>query len=160
MAYIATSSHEDALDILQDAMFTLASRYAEKTEAEWPALFHRILQNKIRDWYRRQTLKRRLFFWLKKDDDSDDIQSYQDESHLQPADMLYADQLSHSIEIALSNLPLRQQQTFLLRAWQGLSVKQVADALQISEGSVKTHYSRALESLRKSLNHLEATYDE
>ncbi len=159
MAYIATSRHEDALDILQEAMYALAKYYANKSVDEWPALFHRILQNKIRDWYRLHALKNRIFFWQTNDSPLHEVELYEDEVNLQPANVLQSEQISKSIEKALSKLPLRQQQAFLLRAWQGLSVKQTADALQISEGSVKTHYSRALDSLRQNLKQLEVACD-
>ncbi len=155
MAYIATAKHEDALDIVQDAMFTLAKRYADKSEDEWPALFHRIVQNKIRDRYRRQQVRQRIFFWQRNAQDAQqptgEEQLEQGVDHEQPADVLQNAELSAAIEQALGELPVRQQQTFLLRAWQGLSVSETADAMQISEGSVKTHYSRALAALKQQL---------
>ncbi len=161
IASIATSRHEDAMDILQDAMFTLAKRYADKTAEEWPGLFHRILQNRIRDWYRRQKVKNALFFWQPKAEHSSDdhvanthVYNFEDNcesTEQQPHMELHNEQLGNAIDNALKSLPLRQQQTFLLRAWEGMNVKQTADILEISEGSVKTHYSRALDTLKKLL---------
>lgn len=161
MASLATSRSEDAMDILQDAMFTLAKRYSDKKPDEWPALFYRILQNKIRDWYRRQKVKNAVFFWQHKTDNestdytgdhkSINFEEAYASNDVQPQMELHNRQLGYAIEAALKDLPLRQQQTFLLRAWEGMNVKQTAEILSISEGSVKTHYSRALKALQKSL---------
>lgn len=152
MAYIATSRHDDALDIVQDTMFTLVKSYADKTAEEWPGLFFRILQNKIRDNYRRQSVMSKLFFWQNNTSDYDaDIVNKTGSTEAKPEELIQNQQLGEEIDLALKQLPLRQQQTFLLRAWQEMSVKQTAEIMQISEGSVKTHYSRALDVLRQSL---------
>jgi len=154
MAYIATSKHEDALDIVQDAMYTLAKNYSEKPSEDWPALFHRIMQNKIRDWYRRGSVLKKLFFWQSHKSDTDNneyVLDAEDEKLPQPDRLLESNELGNEIDKAIHELPLRQQQTFLLRNWEGLNVKQTAEIMQISEGSVKTHYSRALQALRESL---------
>lgn len=162
MVLLATSSKEDARDILQDSMFTLASRYGDKSPEQWSPLFYRILQNKLRDWYRRQAIRKRIFFWQSESqhprpandagsENQDVIERAESDTIRAPDDRLYQQQLSAAIEQALTVLPLKQQQCFLLRAWQGLSVKQTADAMDISEGSVKTHYSRAIQALRNNL---------
>lgn len=158
MALIATSRHEDALDTVQDAMFTLAKSYADKTPEEWPALFHRILQNKIRDRYRHQSVISKIFFWrstIQHDSDTyneiDHLNIALDTSQQEPSSALQNQQMGNEIDQALKQLPLRQQQAFLLRAWEGMNVKQTAVIMQISEGSVKTHYSRAMAALRQSL---------
>lgn len=153
LAYIATQSNEDALDLVQEAMMTLARRYAERDEGEWPLLFHRILQNKIRDWYRRQTVKNKIFSWFQGDsDDGGNIEDNTiDTQTVEPERALQNENLGKAIEVALAKLPIRQQQTFLLRAWEGLSVNETAEAMGISIGSVKTHYSRAIAALRTSL---------
>ena len=155
MALIATSRHEDALDIVQEAMFTLAKSYAEKSSEEWPALFFRILQNKIRDTYRRQSVISKLFFWQNSltDHDEELFTHDADDSQQEPSGFMQNQQLGTDIDQALKQLPLRQQQTFLLRTWEGMSVKQTAEVMQISEGSVKTHHSRAMDALRQSLKH-------
>ena len=80
MAHIATSNVDDALDIVQDAMMILASKYAERNSDEWPPLFHRILQNKIRDWYRKQKVRNIFHNWFSSDDDEEDhIQAIADD---------------------------------------------------------------------------------
>jgi RNA polymerase sigma-70 factor, ECF subfamily len=157
MAEFATGDREHALDIVQDAMMSLASRYSHKTEAEWGPLFHRILQSRIRDWYRRSRVRNTVFGWLKNfnHEDSkeapDPIQLAEDHSTPGPERSANNAELMQSTMDAVRKLPLRQQQAFLLRAWEGYDVAQTARAMGISEGSVKTHYSRATRSLRQQL---------
>lgn len=156
LAYVATSDVEEALDIVQDAMLLLASKYAKRNADEWPPLFHRILQNRIRDWYRRQKIRNALRGWLggqrDNDDEADDgIESVADETAYEPARILDGQQSLAQLQTALNSLPIRQQQTFLLRAWEGLDVNQTAAAMGITTGSVKTHYSRAIHALQEML---------
>lgn len=153
MAQLATHNTEDALDLVQDSMLQLVKRYAERDESEWPGLFHRILQNRIRDWYRRQKVKQALFGWLGvKTAESEDIVDKQPDTIInQPEQRIESAQMTQELETALKALPVRQQQVFLLRIWEGLDVRQTAETMQISEGSVKTHFSRAVHSLRDRL---------
>lgn len=156
MAQIATSNSDDALDIVQDAMFKLAEKYAHKGQDEWGALFHRILQSRIRDWYRRNTVRNRFRGWFSsnsKDNDADEdpFQTVADMAARSPEQELVTGFDIETLEHALRELPLRQQQAFLLRAWEGFSVKETALAMTCAEGSVKTHYSRAIHALRKEL---------
>ncbi len=153
MAVLATGDAEEALDIVQDAMLILVKRYARKPEAEWAPLFHRILQNRIRDWYRRQTIRNRLRAWFSSDADAEDdpLQQLPAPENRGPQAEAGAAAMLTQLEQALQALPLRQQQTFLLRVWEGLDVKQTAQAMGISSGSVKTHYSRAVHNLRQQL---------
>lgn len=152
MAEIATGNKDEALDILQDAMFKLVERYAEKPAAEWGPLFTTILQSRIKDWYRRQQVRSRVLDWFaNKDTDTDPVQQAEDEQGRSPEQHMEAQQRTDELEKALRALPLRQQQVFLLRNWEGLNVDATARAMQISSGSVKTHYSRALQNLRTRL---------
>lgn len=157
MAEIATRNRDDALDIVQDAMMQLARNYSLRPSTEWPPLFYRILENKIRDWQRRQTLKRRVFFWqdTRSDDDDDDsldpLNYVADTSQPDGATTMQNEQTMQVLERALVDLPLRQRQAFMLRIWEGLSVEQTALAMGCSDGSVKTHLSRALQRLRGQL---------
>lgn len=153
MARLATGSRDEALDIVQDAMLALARRYAGREPAEWGPLFHRILQSRIRDWYRRQQVRRRVFGWLSagEEDSGDPLEAVADERGAGPAGEHAQARFSEALERALRRLPLRQQQVFLLRAWEGLNVAETARAMGISEGSVKTHYSRAVHALREQL---------
>lgn len=153
MARVATGNSEEALDIVQDAMIQLVQRYGERTPAEWAPLFYRILQNRVRDWYRRQQVRNRWRVWLKWGDDEDgkDLEDLPQVVSDTPDGQLEKGRLLRHIERALHELPLRQQQVFLLRAVEGLDVTETAQSLGISGGSVKTHYSRAVKRLRETL---------
>jgi RNA polymerase sigma-70 factor, ECF subfamily len=165
MAEIATGNPDDALDLVQDAMLSLVKNYSHKTPKDWGPLFHRILQSRIRDWYRRSTVRNKLLDWLgladKKADGqaeyADPIQTAVDHHGKTPEDMAKNSDAGEALDLALKQLPLRQQQAFLLRNWEGLDVKQTAAAMACSDGSVKTHYSRAVHRLREILeDHYEA----
>lgn len=152
MAHIATGNPDEALDIVQDAMLTLVQRYAQRDEAEWGPLFTRIVQNRIRDWYRREKVRSRWRLWIGKDEDEQQvIENLPDDGRNDPVRELANANLSVELERGLRSLPLRQQQVFLLRVWEGLDVKETAKTLGISDGSVKTHYSRAVHRLREIL---------
>jgi RNA polymerase sigma-70 factor (ECF subfamily) len=154
MAALAVGNEDDALDIIQDAMLAFVGKYGSHPEEEWAPLFYRVMQNRVTDWHRRSTVRNRLrsfLGWGDSPDDEDPLEQLADR-HTVPADSKIAgDQLAASLEAALTSLPLRQQQAFLLRAWEGLDTRQTATAMGCSQGSVKTHYSRALHALRDSL---------
>jgi RNA polymerase sigma-70 factor (ECF subfamily) len=154
MARIATGNQEEALDIVQDAMLKLVEKYADKPESELGPLFFRILQSRIHDWYRRSAVRNRFRSWLgtaDDDDEEDALQLVPDPAGKAPEELLALSGSMEALEEALRRLPLRQQQVFLLRAWEGLDVRQTAHAMGCAEGSVKTHYSRALTTLRAKL---------
>lgn len=153
IALIATGNTDDALDVVQDSMFKLVEKYSNKPEAEWPPLFYRILNSRIHDLYRRSNVRNRYRSWLSSDEEEyeDPIQAAPDPRDTNPEAESQADESIVKLESALSELPPRQQQAFLLRAWEGLDVRQTAAAMDCAEGSVKTHYSRAIHSLRDSL---------
>jgi len=161
MAIIATSNHEDALDIVQDSMLRLAKRYADRDAEQWGPLFHRIVQSVIRDWYRRAAVRNRFRFFLgqknQRDQDGettaeeDPIETHFATAEPEPSAQLQQQQAIRQLDAALHRLPLRQQQVFLLRQWEGLSVRDTAQAIGCGEGSVKTHFSRALKALRTQL---------
>ncbi len=158
MAWVATRHREDALDIVQDAMLRLVKNYAGRSEEEWGPLFHRILQSSIRDSYRRATVRNRWRQWWRfgktpADDDAVDepLETRVASEAPGPQGRLAAQHSIDALEGALHALPLRQQQAFLLRQWEGLSVADTASAMGITAGSVKTHYSRAVQALRDKL---------
>ena len=154
MAMIATGNQDDALDILQDAMFKLAEKYADRDAKEWGPLFTTILQSRIKDWYRRNQVRDKFRGWFssKEDEQEDPIQQAEDEGTRTPEQLLQADRRVDELDQALHELPLRQQQAFLLRTWEGYSVEETASVMKCSAGSVKTHYSRAVRSLREKLD--------
>lgn len=153
MARIATGNPDDALDIVQDTMMGLAQRYANRPAQEWGPLFQTILQSRIRDWYRRSRVRNRLRVWFTPDEDgaADPIAELPDSRDAGPERQTGDGRTRDALEQALHRLPLRQQQAFVLRAWEGLDTRDTAQAMKCSEGSVKTHYSRACEALRKIL---------
>ncbi len=159
MATLATGNVDEALDLVQDAMLRLSTRYARRPAEEWPPLFHRILQNAIRDWHRRQTLRRRWQRLLGRagaEPEADPVAALPDPEAGDPARRLSGQHALGAVDAAIRALPLRQQQAFLLRAWEGLDTAQTARAMGCSTGSVKTHYARALKALRARLEeHLE-----
>jgi RNA polymerase sigma-70 factor (ECF subfamily) len=153
IAEFATGNRDEALDIVQDAMLALARRYGARGEDEWGPLFHRILQSRILDWHRRHRVRRRWLAWLGPDDeDGDDpLVALPDPGARRPEELLGNARAGAALEAAVRGLPLRQQQAFLLRAWEGLDVAATAAAMGCAEGSVKTHYSRAVHALRDLL---------
>ena len=156
MARVATGFQDEAFDIVQDAMLGLVKKYRNKPVEELKPLFYRILQNRIRDWYRRQAFRRRWQFYgrLEPDDEGasfDPINNLPAPESYDPAGILLRDEAMIALDAALRKLPLRQQQTFLLRAWEGLSVSETAMAMKCSEGTVKAQYFRALHALRVEL---------
>ena len=155
MAQIATSNSEDALDILQDAMYKLVQKYADKDPTEWGPLFQTILQSRIKDYYRRNAIRNKFRVWFGKPDDEDDndpIQSAEDVFGSRPDDEIDRARSMDKLDEAIRELPARQQQAFMMRALEGLNVAQTAEVMKCSEGSVKTHYFRALSVLREKLD--------
>lgn len=155
IAEIATRDRDEALDIVQDAMMQLSRHYARQAATEWPPLFYRILENKIRDWQRRQTVRRKLFWQDSSPQDEDEpapIERVPDPACGTATDRLQRQQAMQVVERALRRLPARQREAFELRIWEGLSVEETAAAMGCSDGSVKTHLSRALHALRAQLD--------
>ena len=152
IAQIATNNSDEALDLVQDAMFKLVEKYRTRNEDEWSPLFYRILQSRINDWHRRNKVRNRFRSWLGHDDDGEDpIQTARDDHSLSPELEVQTEHSMDKLQEALRALPPRQQQAFLLRAWEGMNVKQTAVAMSCAQGSVKTHYSRAVHTLREQL---------
>ena len=154
IAEIAVRDRDEALDLVQDAMIRLARRYGDRDTAEWPPLFYRILQNGIRDWHRRQAVRRRVVVWFGRGGDEDDydaVAAAPDPAGRSPDEELANREAMTSLEVAVGRLPARQREAFMLRTFEGLDVAGTAVAMGCSQGSVKTHYSRAIHSLRETL---------
>jgi RNA polymerase sigma-70 factor (ECF subfamily) len=153
MAEFATGNRQEALDLVQEAMFGFVRHYAEKPVGEWPPLFWRVLDSRINDWHRRQRAHRRWLGWFERSDDDDDdpIAAAPDPGEPGPLARLADREASEALGHGLRALPLRQRQAFLLRMWEGLDVAATAAAMRCSEGSVKTHLFRALANLRSYL---------
>lgn len=154
IALVTVRNSDDALDIVQEAMIRLVGRYSRRTEEEWRPLFYRILQNCIRDWQRRGAVRRRVvafFGGTSSDNGSDPIAEAPGPSGDDPLHVLERDTAMLALEDALGELPARQREAFVLRNFEGLDVAGTAVAMGCSEGSVKTHYSRAITKLRELL---------
>jgi RNA polymerase sigma-70 factor (ECF subfamily) len=158
IAQAALRHEDDALDAVQDAMLQLARAYANRPAQEWKPLFYRILENRIRDMQRRRTVRGRVMAWFPfrgdEDEEEPDPISQAVSPDPQPVRRLELDEAVGALEKALGELPRRQQQAFLLRTLEGLDVAETAAAMGCSEGSVKTHYFRAVRALRAQLGDL------
>jgi RNA polymerase sigma-70 factor (ECF subfamily) len=134
-------------------MLRLAERYADRPSREWGPLFHQILQSRIADFHRREAVRRRWRTWFPGDDDQrgDPLENQPAPAGVQPERRADTGDMAQTLERALADLPRRQQQAFLLRMWEGMSVAESANAMGCSQGSVKTHLSRANHALRKKL---------
>ena len=157
----AVRDQEAALDIVQDAMLRLAEKYGNRPAAELPLLFHRIVQNAIRDWFRRQKVRSAWTTPLsslgsgREDDEQDPLETLQPGEGSQveegPAGQLEQSQVLEIIRQEILRLPERQREAFILRYWVERDVAETAKAMGCSEGSVKTHCSRATHALAQAL---------
>jgi RNA polymerase sigma-70 factor (ECF subfamily) len=153
MAEISIRDRDEALDLVQNAMIKLVRKYSGRASEEWAPLFYRILQNGVRDWHRRQAVRKRVMVWFggTGDDEFDVIAAAPDLAGRAPDEQLESREAMRGLEKALTALPRRQKEAFMLRTFEGLDVAGTATAMGCSEGSVKTHYSRAVHSLRETL---------
>ena len=158
LAEISTGNRDDALDILQEAMCKLVDKYASRKPEEWGPLFHTILQRMIVDWYRRNAVRERFRGWFGRHnsyqhvgESEDPIQNAKDEYGKTPEQEMHSGRRVAMLDSVIRDLPLRQQQAFLLRTLEGYDVKRTAQIMKCSDGSVKTHYSRAVHVLREKL---------
>jgi RNA polymerase sigma-70 factor (ECF subfamily) len=159
-AAFAVRDDDSALDIVQDAMIKLSENYSDRPAAELPLLFTRILQNTIHDFFRRQKVRSTwttLFSALTpaEDEEADPLETLEALTGSQAAESA-ADQVSRQqvvgiIEEEVAKLPARQREAFLLRYWEDFDVAETAAAMGCSEGSVKTHCSRATHTLARAL---------
>ena len=159
-AYAVRDEHA-ALDILQDAMMKLAEKYAMRPANEFPMLFQRILQNTMRDFWRRQKVRNIWTSLLSSfsvtgedGEDSDPLEvltSTDNDARVEPEAQLEQRQTMALIEDALTQLPARQREAFVMRYWEDMDVAETALAMGCSQGSVKTHCSRAVRALAATL---------
>ncbi|ENW04282.1 RNA polymerase sigma factor [Acinetobacter beijerinckii] len=145
-----------AMDLVQEAFISLHKSYADKNTEEWYPLFYTILNNKLQDWRRKEARRANPFSLFKKInlDNDEEIIDVVDESTPNPLEFLDQEVTMVEIQEAVNKLPVRQQQAFMLRAWEGFDTMTTAQIMDCSEGSVKTHYHRAIQGLRTALQHL------
>lgn len=153
MAQLATKNTDDALELVQESMLQLVKRYKGKPDNELRILFYRILSSRITDWYRKKAFRRQFkkIFSAESYSEGDPIQQLASDQQLGVDTQVENNHLLSKLTDALQQLSTRQHQAFVLRAWQGFNVKETATIMKCSTGSVKTHYSRALLSLKKQL---------
>jgi RNA polymerase sigma-70 factor, ECF subfamily len=157
----AVRDDDSALDIVQDAMIRLSEKYADRPPAELPLLFQRILSNATMDWFRRQRVRNAVLQNLSDfesdadDGDFDLLESLETADGMlgaeSAADIVSRTQTLELIEAQIAELPGRQREAFLLRYWEEFDVAETAAAMGCSEGSVKTHCSRAVHALAEAL---------
>jgi RNA polymerase sigma-70 factor (ECF subfamily) len=164
IALVQLRDRDEALDTVQDAMIRLVQRYADRPREEWPPLFYRILQNRIRDVQRRRVVRSRVlsfFGGTASEEEHDPIVEAPGPCAENPLAQVTADDAMRALEQALEGLPARQREAFMLRNFEGLDVAETAVAMSCTEGSVKTHYSRAVHRLRVVLaEHGEGEWNE
>jgi RNA polymerase sigma-70 factor (ECF subfamily) len=160
-ALYAVRDEDAALDIVQDTMIRLSEKYADRPAAELPLLFQRILSNATMDWFRRQKVRNAVvrnfsdFESAGSDGDFDILETLEalggSLASESTADTASRAQILLEIETEVARLPGRQREAFLLRYWEELDVAETAAAMGCSEGSVKTHCSRAVHALSTAL---------
>ncbi|MGJ8662754.1 MAG: sigma-70 family RNA polymerase sigma factor [Marinicella sp.] len=148
IAMMNTRQESDAFDIVQEAMMSFVVAYKHKPQTEWKPLYYRILQNKINDHHRKNKSWLRYFFSGKENDDYTEQQPSHDPS---PLNSYKTQQQGNEMIEIIRQLPQQQKQVVIYRHWQELSVKDTAQIMQISEGSVKTHLSRATIKIKQQL---------
>jgi RNA polymerase sigma-70 factor, ECF subfamily len=159
IASIALRDRAEAEDAVQDAMLRLVRRYAGRPEAEWRPLFYRILQNRITDLQRRRRIRGAvLAIWSGGTSDEEGRDPVEDavDPRGRPEEALEGEELLARVEAVLATLSRRQREAFLLRNFEGLDVAEAAQAMGCSEGSVKTHYFRAMQALQGALEERQA----
>ncbi len=169
-AVYAVRNEENALDIVQEAMLNLVQSYSDKPPAEWPMLFTRILQNAVHNHFRRNKVRD---YWTPNfsqfdtsvgDEESNSIDVIESimnktvgNTSFSTEDVVTREHILNKIEALIKNLPARQREAFMLRYWEDLSVTETAEVMKCSEGSVKTHCSRATHALAIALNEIGIT---
>jgi len=160
-AVYAVRDEDAALDIVQDSMIRLAQKYADRPPQELPLVFQRILSNATMDWFRRQKVRNNVMRNLSDFEGADDDGEFDLLEMLAGADgalggesaegTVSREQTLKLIDEAVQLLPTRQREAFLLRYWEEMDVAETASVMGCSEGSVKTHCSRAVHALAKTL---------
>lgn len=155
VAELSVGNRDDALELVQEAMLGLVKRYSLRPGDEWKPLFYKILQSRINDFHRRRAVRRRVMAFMPGSRDADaepdpmELASAGEREN--PASALEQEIANQAMLDAIGDLPTRQQQAFVLRAWEGMSTRDTAVAMDCSEGSVKTHYNRAIRALQNAL---------
>lgn len=153
IAKMSTLNDDDALDIVQEAMMSLVTNYSSKPVDELKPLFFRILNSKIMDWHRKQSISNRVRSFLKLDEESDEdpLNNIEDESLVGLDDLISSKEIAEGIGSALNELTLKQKQAVVYRLIEEMSISETAFVMNCSESTVKEHYSRAIKKLQSKL---------
>ncbi|HJV27223.1 MAG TPA: RNA polymerase sigma factor [Aromatoleum sp.] len=161
-AVYALRNEDAALDAVQDAMLKLSVSYGDRPAQEYPMLFQRILQNVIYDALRRQKVRNTWTTLLssfvgdgEEDADNDPLDTIagipEGDQPDTPHRQYEQARVLEAIEREIARLPNRQREAFLMRYWEEMDIAETAAAMGCSEGSVKTHCSRATQTLAAAL---------
>ena len=153
IAYLSVNNKADSLDVVQNTMIAFIKYYKNKPDDQWKPLFYRVLQNKINDHFRGKKSWFQLFS-QPSEHEEDAVSPLQGEDHETPTDSYRSGEIIDQVSEAISHLPERQKQVVVYRLWQGFSVKETAKIMKVSQGSIKTHLSRALSQLKGQLGDL------
>ena len=151
IAYFKIKNQADSLDVIQNSMIAFVKYYKSKPEEQWKPLFYKVLQNKINDHFRSTKRWFNLFKSPKDDEPEESLMYVQESQNDSPTQYFENDEIKENVSKAISELPDRQRQAVIYRLWQGFSVKETAHIMKVSQGSIKTHLSRALSNLRVQL---------
>ncbi|MFK8013504.1 MAG: sigma-70 family RNA polymerase sigma factor [Marinicellaceae bacterium] len=154
IAFFSIKNASDSLDVIQNTMIAFVKYYQKKPEDHWRPLFYKVLQNKINDHFR-STKKWYSLFVAPKDDDLEETPYMHGENQIDSTTQYFENgEMNENMSQAIAELPERQRQAVIYRLWQGFSVKETANIMKVSQGSVKTHLSRALANLKGPLGEL------
>ena len=148
IAFMSLRNQDDALDVVQDVMIKFVVKYKNKKQADWSSLFFRMIQNRITDFHRQNTKKKKYFGVIGHDYSDNIIEQVSDRNYVSALKQIDNNMKIANLQKSLTALPQRQLQAFICRIWEGLSVAQTAKSMKCSQGSVKTHLFRALNQIR------------
>jgi len=151
IAFMSLKNQDDAPDVVQDVMIKFVEKYKNKKVSHWTALFFRMVQNRITDFHRTNTNKKKYFFFFGSNKDEGIIEQVADVYYVSALKQIDTDIKIEKLQQALELLPTRQLQAFICRIWEGLSVYETSKSMKCSQGSVKTHLFRALKMIRKHI---------
>lgn len=155
IANMSLKNQDDALDVVQDVMIKFVEKYKHKDMTLWPALFYRMIQNRITDFHRTHTKRKGIFRLFRNEENENIIDQELENNDISALQKLDFDVQIENLQDSLKTLPTRQFQAFTCRIWEGLSVAETARSMKCSQGSVKTHLYRALEHIRAHIEYNE-----
>lgn len=156
IAEISTGNRDEALDLVQDAMIKLVKHYADKDMSAWRPLFYTILHNQIKDWFRKNKVRQLYQALFTSGDKIESVENSLMWTHVKtPEETLQLEQKINIIDQAIWSLPFRQKQCVLLRLIEEMDIRMTARVMKCSESSVKTHYARAIKTLKSKLELIE-----